>query len=85
MDYSTHGRSDRMIRLLQDLEEGEKLPSYTLFGCYPYFYIEYGNGLVCPDCAKIEEVIDYDINWEDEDMYCDFCGEKIHSAYGEDE
>ena len=30
-------------------------------------------------------VIAYEINYEDETMYCDHCNEKIESAYGEED
>ncbi len=44
----------------------------------------------CPDCANGEpdnegdEIVACDANWEDPDMFCD-CGERIESAYAEDE
>jgi hypothetical protein len=64
-------------------------------GCYPLFYATKDNGTLCPKCAndnieltlsddpqwKIEHV---DINYEDNDMHCDNCNEKIPSAYGDD-
>ena len=37
------------------------------------------------DVDQEAEVIDYDANWEDENLYCDDCGAKIESAYGEGE
>ena len=31
------------------------------------------------------QVIGADINWEDSTLYCNECGERIESAYGEEE
>jgi predicted amidophosphoribosyltransferase len=32
-------------------------------------------------CQQDWEVIGSDVNWEDADLFCDHCGEKIESAY----
>lgn len=37
-----------------------------------------------PGTDKQWEVIDHDANWEDDSIYCDHCGGRIPSAYGDD-
>ena len=43
---------------------------------------------MCPKCANEEgdkvKNMYYNINYENEDLYCDICSEQIPSAYGED-
>jgi hypothetical protein len=53
-------------------------------------------GILCHQCAnrELERTLDPDdaqfhvvgefINYEDSDLYCDHCGRRIESAYGED-
>lgn len=58
----------------------------------------YPNNLdtLCPDCANKEEaeqkdveeeqkskIVGCDPNWEDPDLYCDQCNQRIESAYAE--
>lgn len=31
------------------------------------------------------QAVAFDINWEDENLYCDNCNEPIESAYGDDD
>jgi hypothetical protein len=35
------------------------------------------------DCGW--EIVGAEVNWEDPDLYCDHCGERIESAYAEEE
>jgi hypothetical protein len=68
-------------------EYGGKLPSYVWPGGYPVYYITPKGEILCPICANDEEnllELEYEINWEDEDLYCEG-GCKIPSAYGEEE
>src|SRR5258708_4676947 len=55
-------------------------PTLTDLGGYPLFYVgrQYGDeNALCPDCANKQDssytVVAYDVNWEDETMYCDDC------------
>lgn len=68
-------------------------------GGYPKFAVMGDGEPLCKKCASTEfkrivadtmqgydksfQVIAVDVNWEDEDMRCCHCGEKIESAYGE--
>ena len=70
-------------------KENGQLPSYAWPGGYPIFYIDKQNNCLCPDCAnrdidQSQEVIASDINWENDCLYCDDCGNKIQSSYGEE-
>lgn len=71
-------------------------PTVTEVGGYPLFYITADNGTLCPECAEENSELTFDesdkqwyvaaqeINYEDEDLYCDHCSKQIPSAYGED-
>ena len=70
-------------------DDDGKLPTYAWPGGYPLHYIDKQSNVLCPECANHEiddsqAVIGYDINWEDESMFCDDCGKHIEAAYGED-
>lgn len=67
-------------------------------GGYPRFAIADDGGALCHKCCKdeleiIEDAIPGDgwyleavtINWEDEHLYCDHCGDIIPCAYPSDE
>ena len=65
------------------------LAKYTSIGCYPIFYLDPGTECLCADCARKAEAegepIDGQaVNWEDPDLYCAACEERIESAYAED-
>lgn len=59
----------------------------TPFGCYPLFYLHSDYSVLCYKCADKEktDLIGADCNYEDPDLYCDECSERIESAYAEDE
>lgn len=69
-------------------DNGGDLPAYVWPGGYPIFYLDSGNNVLCVKCAnKVQMgtyVIEYDVNYEDPDLYCDDCSEQIESAYGDD-
>lgn len=72
-----------------------ELDFYAWPGGYPLYYITKDCGVLCPKCVNenIEllsdpydpqwYIVGYDINYEDSDLYCDHCGERIESAYGD--
>jgi len=73
---------------------------YAWPGGYPMFLVMADGESVCMDCAeKNEELIlratndgyekdwivsGVDVNWEDPDLFCANCNERIESAYGEE-
>lgn len=65
-------------------------------GGYPMFALTSDNGILCNKCCKEERrligtttgddgwnVVSLDVNWEDQELYCDHCNDKIESAYGQ--
>ena len=72
---------------------------YAWPGLYPMFLVSNDGGVICIDCARKNfrficedtkkgyntgwDIFGYDVNWEDENLYCDNCGKIIESAYGE--
>ena len=72
---------------------------YAWPGGYPKFLIMASGEGVCKKCAKDNakliikatrqgfdagwEAVAVDVNWEDENLFCDHCGDQIESAYGE--
>ena len=71
----------------------EKMPDgslrrFTRVGGYPIFYRDRFKAL-CPECAsvpaeEIDEIGFASVNWEDESLYCDECGDGIECAYPSD-
>lgn len=64
------------------------LPLYAWPGGYPLYYIDNDGWILCPQCARKNdeysaELAGADVNWEDDSLYCDHCGESIQSAYGD--
>lgn len=74
-----------------DRFDDDKPRRFTLIGGYPIFYVTKRGQCLCPDCAGAEEATDPTAivaqcpNWEDPTFYCDACGERIESAYAEDD
>ena len=81
-------------RLADIIDSDGDLPTWAWPGGYPMFYVDKECSTLCPDCANKSyhdpdeheqfRPIDYGINHEDPDMYCAQCGERIESAYAED-
>jgi len=71
---------------------------YAWPGGYPLFGIFGDGEACCKACAKSEfkriladtlqgfgpsfQIVDVDVNWEDQELYCAHCNVKIESAYG---
>lgn len=77
------------VKDLMRRHQGE-LPKYAWPGGYPMFYLDADNNVLCPDCAtKNNEfdkpIVTFGTNDEDPDLYCDHCGERIESAYSEED
>jgi hypothetical protein len=73
---------------------------YAWPGGYPMYLIFTDGDSICIECARKEfkqicrdtkdksgnwEALGYDINWEDTDLYCCHCNNRIESAYGDDD
>lgn len=74
-----------------------ELDYYAWPGGYPLYYVTKDSGVLCPKCVNDNlellsdeydpqwYVIGYEINYEDNSLYCDHCSERIESAYGDDD
>lgn len=72
---------------------------YAWPGGYPTFLVMTDGGCLCPSCVKKEwrlivqaglwndrsgwNPAAADINWEDQALFCDHCGNQIEAAYGD--
>jgi len=70
-------------------ENGGVLPTFAWPGCYPLFYLDDENNVLCPSCANENDdfsspIVACDANYEDTGLHCDHCGNRIESAYTED-
>lgn len=66
-------------------------------GGYPIYYVVKDGGVLCPRCANQELhrtldkdddqffIVGQEANYEDPELYCDHCNERIPSAYVEDD
>jgi hypothetical protein len=75
-----------MTNNIETYEDGT-FPKRTGFGCYPLFYVTKKDDTLCANCANAEKhnVLCQDANWEDAFLFCDECGDRIESAYAEEE
>ena len=85
-----------MKEYLKEMKEKGKYDYYAWPGGYPLFFITEDCGILCTKCCNENKdllndeydkqwfVIDYEVNWEDGELYCDHCNDKIESAYGEE-
>ena len=71
---------------------------YVFPGGYPLFVTTNDGAALCKHCCKSEResigtttgsdgwtVTGSAVNWEDPELFCDHCGERIESAYAESE
>ena len=71
------------------------LPKFSSVGCYPLFYIVSGwrcdeQHVWCARCCNEADdsmctIVQCEANWEDPELYCEACEERIESAYAESE
>ena len=72
-----------------------EVPAQTFPGLYPMYYITADSGVICPTCVNAHRtlcadsndpqwhVVLSDINYEDPQIFCDHCNDRIESAYAE--
>ena len=73
-------------------DENGQLLSYVWPGGYPIYYLDGENSVLCADCAREsdeDEIESFrpcasDINYEDLNLYCYACNERIKPAYSVD-
>jgi len=56
---------------------------YTLVGGYPLFYYDSLGNVFCSDCSEDTTYLKVNINWENPQLFCDCCEDRIESAYAE--
>ena len=76
------------MTLRELFDDTGNLPAYAWPGGYPLYYLDAENNVLCARCASAND--DYSaplaaagINYEDPDLYCDHCSQRIESAYAE--
>ena len=82
----------RSLRLADQLTR----QPYAWPGGYPQFAVTSDGAALCHHCTKTEReaigtttgsdgwtVVALQPNWEDPELFCDHCGARIESAYGE--
>lgn len=82
----------RSLRLADQLSSSP----YAWPGGYPLFGIFNDGGACCPSCASAEResiatatgtdgwgLVAITANWEDPELYCSCCSQRIESAYAE--
>lgn len=88
----------RQIQIKSRKLRDELIASPYADGGYPMFAVTSDGGTLCHKCCQTESrsigttygtdgwAIDaLAVNWEDPDLLCDHCGNRIESAYAEDE
>ena len=86
--------SRKAVEIAEEIQENP----YAWPGGYPRFAVTEDGAALCCKCLHTEreailesdgrdgfEVVDGPVNWEDSELTCDGCGDKIESAYGDDE
>lgn len=71
-------------------DENGNYAAYAWPGGYPLYYVDNDNSVLCPKCAnsnneEIFPIVAAGVNYEDKDLYCDECSQRIESAYAEED
>lgn len=85
---------------LDEMVPNGKAEAYAWPGGYPIYYVTSDGGVLCPPCVtkEYERIRESSldnardgwaldgrgVNYEDPDLYCDHCSQRIESAYAED-
>jgi hypothetical protein len=82
-----------LVELRATTSDGS-LPLYAWPGGYPIVYYAEDMGTLCAKCANEYTPerdnehqlmpMYFDINWEDEELYCEHCGARCECAYPSD-
>lgn len=67
-------------------QEDGSLREWEWPGGYPLYYLV-SHDVLCPACASQEQddIAAAEANWEDPALHCEACGERIPSAYAEEQ
>ena len=72
---------------LPRIEYGEfkgNVRQYSLHGHYELHYITSDGSRICATCVnfnELDDIVGYEINWEDTNVYCSCCGDHIEPNY----
>lgn len=88
------------IKTISDFRQAMRQGPYAWPGGYPLYFFTSDGAALSFEAAKKERrlildsianrlndgwrVVGLDVNWEDESLFCDHTGERIESAYGEE-
>lgn len=93
----THKANPAIIVHTRVGEPTDTVAKFSSVGCYPVFYVTKDSAVLCAQCVQdnLEQCTDpddpswfivaHDANWEDPHLHCEHCGERIESAYAEEE
>jgi hypothetical protein len=89
------------INSLSEFRAAMRYGPYAWPGGYPLYFVTSDGAALSFDAAKQEKrnvidsivtrsndgwrIVGMDINWEDQDLYCDHTGKRIESAYGDED
>jgi len=90
-----------LIHTTKDLKDAIRSGPYAWPGGYPLYFITSDGAALSFDAVRSEyrqvinsirhrmndgwRIVACEINWEDSGLYCDHTGQRIQSAYGDDE
>ena len=86
--------TSQLISSLRADNDG-KLPEFAWPGGYNLYYTIEGDYqehyFICPSCANEHDeetgggkITNYDINYENDDLFCEVCEKRIEPSYGND-
>lgn len=93
----THEKNSAIIVHTNQGKPTDIVAKYSSIGSYPIFYVSKDSAPMCGQCIQdnLDQCIDpdnpswyvvaHDCNWEDPHLYCEHCGERIESAYADDD
>jgi hypothetical protein len=89
------------IKNISDFRQAVRNGKYTDLGGYPLYFVTSDGAALSFEMAKKERrkildsiasrsndgwrIVAVDVNWENGQLFCDHSGERIESAYGEEE
>ena len=92
---TTHPSNPAIVVLTKNGAPTDIIARLTSVGSYPLFYLTTDDQPICPQCVEDNfpailarepgwELMRH-VNWENPHLDCEHCGERIESAYAEDE
>ena len=93
---TTHPNNPAIIVLERDGAPTDVVAKFSSVGSYPILYLTKDDRPICPQCVQDNlpailasepgwDGLTHHVNWENPHLDCEHCGERIESAYAEDE